>query len=387
MRVTTRTVIALGVLALASGCSTLNKLNPFAKEDKFAPAKLEELKSGVPAHIVWKHSTGKAGANVFTPALADNSVFVADSDGNIERLEAASGKVQWRSKAGADLTAGVGVSPDGKLLAVGAEKGQLMAFDGSGKALWKVQASSEILSAPAVANDVVIVRTVDNKVTAYDAADGKKRWFIQRVVPPLTLRNMPGLVIANSNVYAAQPAGRILAMALSNGVPRFEVPLSEPRGATELERVSDISGTPSVYDQDLCAVSYQGKVGCLDLNTGVARWTKPASSDVGLGVDQRFVFVADEKGAVQAFTRENGASVWKNEKLLAYRRLSAPVSYGRFVAVGDLEGYVHFLSREDGTVLGRIATDGSAIKSAPLLSGPNVIFQTQNGTVAAIAVE
>jgi outer membrane protein assembly factor BamB len=107
---------------------------------------------------------------------------------------------------------------------------------------------------------------------------------------------------------------------------------------------------------------------------------------VGLGVDQRFVFVSDEKGAVQAFNRENGASVWKNEKL-AYRRLSAPVSYGRFVAVGDLEGYVHFLSREDGTMLGRIATDGSAIKSAPLLSGPNVIFQTQNGTVAAIAVE
>ncbi|MTW13097.1 outer membrane protein assembly factor BamB [Pseudoduganella eburnea] len=386
MRTTTRTVIALGVLALASGCSTMSKLNPFAKEEKFAPAKLEELKPGVPARIVWKHSTGKAGANVFTPALADNSVFVADTDGNIERLDAASGKVQWRSKAGTDLSAGVGVSPDAKLVAVGTAKGELLAFDGSGKALWKIQASSEILSAPAVGPDVVIVRTVDNKVTAYDAADGKKRWFIQRGVPPLTLRNMPGLVIANSNVYAAQPAGRILAMALSNGVPRFEVPLSEPRGATELERVSDISGTPSVFDQDLCAVSYQGKVGCLDLNTGVARWTKPASSDVGLGVDQRFVFVSDEKGAVQAFNRENGASVWKNEKL-AYRRLSAPVSYGRFVAVGDLEGYVHFLSREDGTMLGRIATDGSAIKSAPLLSGPNVIFQTQNGTVAAIAVE
>lgn len=381
-----RTIIAVSVLALVAGCSTLNKLNPFAKEDKFAPAKLEEMKSGVPARIVWKHSTGKAGASVFTPALAGNSVFVADADGNIERLDAATGKVQWRSKVKGDLTAGVGVSPNGELLAVGGDKGKLLAFDGSGKALWEVQASSEILSAPAVGNDVVIVRTGDNKVTAYDAADGKKRWFIQRVTPPLTLRNMPGLVIANNNVYAAQPAGRILALALGNGVPRFEVPLSEPRGATELERVSDISGTPSVFEGDLCAVSYQGKVGCLDLNTGVARWTKPASSDVGLGVDQRFVFVSEEKGAVQAYAREGGASVWKNEKL-AYRRLSAPISYGRFVAVGDLEGYVHFLSREDGTILGRIATDGSAIKAAPQLAGSNVIVQTQNGTVAAIAVE
>ncbi|XLZ70469.1 outer membrane protein assembly factor BamB [Massilia sp. SR12] len=382
----TRTIIALAVLALAAGCSTMNKLNPFAKEDKFAPAKLEQLKPGVPARIVWKHSIGKAGVNVFSPALADNSVFVADANGNIERLDAASGKVQWRSKTKTDLTAGVGVSPNGQVVAVGGEKGKLLAFDGTGKALWEVQASSEILSAPAVGNDVVIVRTGDNKVTAYDAADGKKRWFIQRVTPPLTLRNMPGLVIANGNVYSAQPAGRILALALANGVPRFEAPLSEPRGATELERVSDISGMPAVFEGDLCAVSYQGKVGCLDLNTGVARWSKPASSDVGVGVDQRFVFVSDEKGAVQAFAREGGASAWKNEKL-AYRRLSAPVSYGRFVAVGDLEGYVHFLSREDGTVLGRIDTGGGAIKAPPVVAGSNVILQTQNGTVAAIAVE
>lgn len=382
----TRTIIALAVLATAAGCSTMSKLNPFAKEDKFAPAKLEELKPGVPARIVWKHSIGKAGVHVFSPALADNSVFVADADGTIERLDAASGKVQWRSKTKTDLTAGVGVSPNGQVVAVGGEKGKLLAFDGAGKALWEVQASSEILSAPAVGNDVVIVRTGDNKVTAYDAADGKKRWFIQRVTPPLTLRNTPGLVIANGNVYSAQPAGRILALALTNGVPRFEAPLSEPRGATELERVSDISGTPAVYEGDLCAVSYQGKVGCLDLATGVARWSKPASSDVGVGVDQRFVFVSDEKGAVQAFAREGGASAWKNDKL-AYRRLSAPVSYGRFVAVGDLEGYVHFLSREDGTVLGRIATGGGAIKAAPVVAGSNVILQTQNGTVAAIAVE
>jgi len=381
-----RSIIALGVLALVAGCSSMPNLNPFKKEDKLAPVKLEELKPGVPARVVWKHSTGKAGAFVFNPALADNSLFVADADGNIERLDAATGKVQWRSKAGVNLTAGVGVAADGKVIAVGGVKGQLLAFDGSGKALWQVQASSEILSAPVVAPNAVIVRTVDNKITAYDIANGKKLWFIQRVTPALTLRNVPGLAIANNNVYVAQPAGRILALALSNGVPRFEVPLSEPRGATELERVSDIGGTPAILEQDLCAVSYQGKVGCLDVNTGVARWTKPASSDVGVGVDQRFVFVSDEKGAVLAFNRDGGASVWKNDKL-GNRRLSTPISYGRFVAVGDLEGYVHFLSREDGTMLGRIATDGGAIKAAPLLAGSNVIFQTQNGTVTAIAVE
>jgi outer membrane protein assembly factor BamB len=105
-----------------------------------------------------------------------------------------------------------------------------------------------------------------------------------------------------------------------------------------------------------------------------------------VGVDQRFVFVADAAGAVNAFAREGGQSAWKNDKF-ANRRLSTPASFGRSVAVGDFEGYVHLLSREDGAMLGRVATDGSAIRSTPVVAGPNLIFQTQNGTVAAIAAE
>jgi outer membrane protein assembly factor BamB len=194
------------------------------------------------------------------------------------------------------------------------------------------------------------------------------------------------MVIAGSNVVVAQPAGRMLGLALSNGVPRFETPVAEPKGATELERVSDIGGTPVVFEQDICTVTYQGKVGCFDVNTGTAKWTKDASSDVGVSVDQRFVFVADDKGSVSAFSRDGGASAWKTDAL-SYRRLSTPLSFGRTVAVGDFEGYVHFLSREDGTMLGRVSLDSSPIKSVPLLAGPNMIVQTQSGTVAAIAVE
>jgi len=385
MRVTGK-VIALSAMALAiTGCSTISSLNPFKKEDKTPPAKLVDIKSPIPAKVVWKHSVGKAGVNVFTPALAGNSLFVADADGNVERLDVATGKQQWRAKAGTDLTAGVG--SDGKVVVVGGVKGKIIALDAdSGKEIWTAQATSEILSTPVIGGDLAIVRSVDNRITAYDARTGERRWFIQRQTPALTLRNAPGMVVASGNVVVAQPAGRMLGLALTNGVPRFEVPVAEPRGATELERVSDIGGTPVVFEQDICTVTYQGKVGCFDVNTGVAKWTKDASSDVGVSVDQRFVFVADDKGNVAAFSRDGGASAWKTDKL-AYRRLSTPISFGRTVAVGDFEGYVHFLSREDGTLLGRVSTDGSPIKSVPLLAGPNVIVQTQSGTVAAIAAE
>ncbi|GGY33000.1 outer membrane protein assembly factor BamB [Pseudoduganella albidiflava] len=384
MRITGK-LIGVSLLSMTAACSSLSSLNPFKEKDKNPPAALVDIKSPIPAKVVWKHSVGKAGLYVFSPALADNALFVADADGNIERLDAATGRSQWKVKAGTDLTAGVGAN--GKLVAVGGAKGTVMAFDAAtGKVQWKVQASSEVLSAPAVTDELVIVRSMDNKITAYDTKTGDRKWFLQRTTPPLTLRNAPGMVVAQPNVYVAQPAGKLLSLALSNGVPRFEVSVAEPRGATELERVSDIGGTPVVIGSDICAVTYQGKVGCFDLSTGAAKWSKPASSDVGVGADQRFVFVADDKGHVSAFSREGGASAWKNDSL-GNRALSTPLSYGRVVAVGDFQGYVHLLSREDGAMLGRVATDGSPIKSVPVVAGSNMIFQTQSGTVTAIAVE
>ncbi|MYM41138.1 outer membrane protein assembly factor BamB [Duganella qianjiadongensis] len=378
MRITEK-VITASLLAMLAGCSLFS-----SKDTKIQPAALVELKGGVTPRTVWKYSLGKAGNAVFTPALVGDSLFVADGDGVLARLSAATGKEQWRVKTGSDLTAGVG--SDGEVVAVGGTKGVILAYDGSGKQLWKAQATSEVLSSPVVGGGLVVVRSVDNQITAFDAKSGAKRWSVARTTPALTLRNAPGMVINGANVYVAQPGGKLLVLVLATGLQRYEVVVGEPRGATELERVTDIAGTPVVFEKDVCAVSYQGRVACFDALTGAPHWSKPASSDVGVTVDQRFVFVSDDKGEVAAYSRENGSNAWKNDKL-SYRRLSTPVSYGRAVAVGDFQGYVHLLSREDGAFIGRAATDGSPIQADPVIAGANLIFQTQSGTVTALAVE
>lgn len=369
-------------MALIAGCSSLN---PFASKPKGnQPAPLVELKGSMAARTAWKLDIGSSRGYRFSPVAADNTVLLASGDGNLARVEAVSGRQIWRTKAGMDLTAGIGT--DGNLFVVGGAKGMLLAFDMDGKPLWKVQLSSAILSAPAVGQGMVVARTIDNRIVGFDAKTGDKKWTVQRVAPPLTLRLAPGMLMAGKDVLVAQPGGKLSSLIAATGAPRWEVEVGMARGATELERVTDIGGMPVVFENDVCAVSYQGRVGCFDLTTGSARWTRDLSSQTGVSVDQRFVFASDDKGAVSAFNREGGSSAWKNDKL-SYRGLSTPVSYGRAVAVGDYQGYVHFLSREDGSFLARVATDGSAIVSNPLVAGDKLIFQTQNGTVAAIAVE
>ncbi|MDB5729263.1 MAG: bamB [Noviherbaspirillum sp.] len=377
-------ITCIGMLALLAGCSSLN---PFARKapPRNPPAALVEFTPLMEVRTAWSTPIGKAGIFSFSPALSGNNLFVAAADGSVSRLDVSTGETQWRINAGLPLTAGVG--SDGSTIAVAGEKGVLMAFDADGKLRWKTQASSEILSAPAVGQGLVVVRSVDNRIAAYDTETGTRRWVAQRNLPPLTLRSAPGIVIAGSTAFIALPGGRLAALALSNGGPRWEVAVGDPRGTTELERIADISGAPAVAGNDVCAVAYQGRIACFDAGTGTPRWMKELSSDVGVSLDERFVFAADERGAVAAFARESGAGVWRNTAL-ANRRLTTPVSFGRAVIVGDGQGYIHFLSREDGSMLARVSTDGSAvIAGSPIVSGSHAIFQTQAGMVVALATE
>jgi len=384
---TSRSAVALacaGALVLLAGCSTLESLNPFSKGPKNPPAKLVDFAQTMKVRTAWEVSVGAADEFAFSPVLAGESLYAASANGTIVRINPASGKEVWRIDADARLSAGVG--SDGAVVAVAADKGRILAFDADGKALWTAQASSEVLSAPTVGGGVVIVRSVDNRLVAFDAKSGARRWNVQRTAPPLTLRNSPGIAIAGNLAIASMPGGKLLALTLNNGAPAWESTVSDPKGATELERIADTSGTPVVIGREVCAATYQGKVGCFDLSNGQQRWAKEMSTDVGLAVDQRFVFGADESGVVNAFARESGASVWRNDKL-KYRRLSAPASIGRAVAVGDFEGQVHFLSREDGAFVARVPTDGSPIAGTPLVSGSQLVVQTRAGKIVALATE
>ncbi|MFZ6813138.1 outer membrane protein assembly factor BamB [Undibacterium sp. Rencai35W] len=382
MRFSGKLLASLTLLTLA-GCSSLN---PFASkaETKNVPAVLQDFKISMAVKTLWSSSVGAAGDSVFTPIQIGSDVYAAAADGSVVKLDGASGRQIWRVNAGIGLTAGVGASAT--TVAVVGKKGVLFAYDTSGNLRWKAQASSEVLASPAVAKDVVVIRSIDNKIAAYDIETGVKKWSVERPLPILTLRIIPGIAIAEPAAIVALPGGKLASFSLNNGGLRWEVAAADPKGATELERIVDVSGTPVVAGTDVCVVAYQGRVGCYDIATGTSRWAKNLSSEVGVSVDERFVFAADNAGAVSAYARSTGTSAWRNDKL-AYRRLSAPISFGRSVAVGDGSGFVHFLSREDGSFIGRISTDGSPVLAAPIVAGSNLIVQTKSGAVVALATE
>ena len=377
--------VALACLLAVSGCSSLSWLNPFSSSDKKnQPTPLQEFKATLAARTLWSADVGKSDIYVFTPAVLDKHVYVAAANGTLMKLDLVSGRPVWRIDADTSLTAGVGAN--GNTIAVAGKKGSLIAFDADGKRRWKIQASSEILTAPAVGFGLVVVRSIDNRVAAYDIETGVRKWAVDRPLPPLTLRSVAGIVLTEQAAIVATPGGKLVALAMSTGNLRWEAAVADPKGATELERVADVSGTPVLVDNEVCTVAYQGRVGCYDIASGTARWAKPFSSEVGVGADQLFLFAVDTTGGVSGFSRNAGSSAWRNDKLLN-RRVSTPVSFGRAVVVGDGFGFMHFLSREDGVFLARLPLDGGQISATPVVAGSSLIVQTKTGAVVAIATE
>jgi len=364
-------VCAMTVLALAACSST--------KDERRVPTPLTEFKPVLDVQQVWKTSVGKAGRYLFSPVAVGDAVYAAGANGSVAKIDAQTGKDIWRVKLHDDISAGVG--SDGTLTAVGGLKGDVYVLGADGKQLWTAKAPGEIISPPLVGNGLVVVRTVDGQIVAFNAQTGEQKWNYRNRAVPLNLRVSSGMTFAgDAAVLAGFPGGAFSAINLQTGEAYWQTPVSYPKGVTEVERINDVTGPPTLVGSETCAVTFQGQLGCFDANSGRALWEKAFSSASGLAQDDRAVVAADDWSVVSAFDVNNGTPLWKNDKL-KNRELGVPFILGHAAVLGDYQGYVHFLSREDGTLVARMKTDGSAITAAPVLAGETLVVQTRDGDV------
>jgi outer membrane protein assembly factor BamB len=381
-----RPLVALALVSLAA-CSTIGNTYDrwFGSVPAAKPAPLVAFKPTAQTRIAWQGSVSPAERTVFFPALSGSTVYAAGAAGQVVGFDAKTGKPVSRLTVGQRLSGGVAAS--GSLVLVGTAKGEVLAYEPDGKQRWKTQLAGEVLAPPAVEGTLVAVRAGDGRIYGLDALTGKQRWVYQRATPALSLRSYSGVVLERGAVFAGFSGGRLVGLNAQTGAVGWDSVVALPRGTTELERVADVMGLPVVDGDRVCAVAYQGRVACFDTQSGTTIWARDMSSVAGMDADHRGAYITDDKNAVIALDKASGGSLWKQDKLFG-RGLSAPLAFGRYVIVGDYEGYVHLLSREDGSFAGRIATDGSAIGAAPLaLDGDTVLVQTRNGGVFAIAVQ
>jgi outer membrane protein assembly factor BamB len=377
------TLLACGLVA---GCSSMPSWWPSwlggssSKTSEAAP--LVDFSPSLAPRVAWRASVGSSrGANL-QPAVLENAIFAAGAAGTVVRI-GPDGQVVWRTDTNVSISGGVG--SDGLVVAVGSARGDVIALGADGKELWRAQVSGSVLSPPLVGRGLVVVRSSDFRISAFDASTGKRRWNYQRTTPPLTLNATTGMAFAGDLIAAGFPSGRVVLLSAANGTVRWEGPVAEPRGATEVERLADVLGTPLVSGGDVCAAAFQGRVACFEIANGNLRWARELSAGAGVGGDGRRLYAVDAKSDVVAFSMATGANAWRQDKLLN-RDLTTPLALRRAVLVGDYAGYLHFLSPDDGGFLARVSL-GDEINATPVAFGGGAIVQTRDGTIALVTVE
>jgi outer membrane protein assembly factor BamB len=363
------------------------------------PAELTPLENPRPLRVLWSTALAEtvnpyaadwpppppneaADRWIFFPVLVGDAIYATSREGVVARLDAATGRRRWRTSVETQVSSGVGADAD--TVAVANEDGEVVALEAaSGKVRWRARVSSEVLAPPEIGAGLVLVRSLDNRIFAFNASDGKRRWVYQRAVATLILHTPSGVAISGDTAYAGFPGGKLVAIALSNGGPRWEATVSVPKGSTELERVSDVVGRPALQGREVCAVAYQGRVACYEAASGRQLWARELSSATGVSLDARFAYVSDDKGSVHTLDRSNGQSVWKQDKL-SYRQLTLPLPEGQAIVVGDIEGFVHFLSRDSGAFVSRYETKGGAVRAVPIALPAGLLVQTEDGSLHAL---
>ncbi len=387
-------VIKSGLLLAALvlvGCSALTEMRLemadklFGREPANPAAKLKDIAFSRSAQLNWSAELGETANYDFTPALEAGAVFAANAEGDLAKLDVESGKQAWRINVGETISGGVGAG--GGLVLVGTNRGRVFAHDMDGQLVWKSQLSSELLSAPQYADGLVIARSGDNRIYGLDAVDGTRKWVYERKVPALSLRNSAGIVVDDGAVYAGFSGGKMAAIRADNGRLLWDATVSVPKGVTEIERIADITSEPVVAGPVVYAIAYQGRVAAVNRVNGKVLWNRQISSYTGMNFAHEKLYVSHALGSIYSLDYATGRTFWRQGDLLN-RRNTKPVLIDDLVVVGDLEGYVHFMSIDDGSFVARIRVDSHAVMSIiPGEVSSQVIVTTRGGGLYSVSVD
>ena len=376
-----KTAAVLTMAVLAAGCSSNSK-------KELPPAELPKFAAEVSLKKVWSQSIGEGQGeayNMLQPAIEGDRLFAADVEGQVFALDRTTGKVLWKNKLITEVSGAVGAGYG--LVLLGTLKGDVIALDSeSGEEKWRAKVNSEILSAPAVNGDIVVVQAQDDTVYAFEAYSGNARWVFNNSPAVSTLRGSGSPLLTNRYAVVGLSSGKVLALDAERGLPLWEQRVAVPQGRSELERIVDIDGGLLLSGETLYAVSYQGRVAALDLNSGRPLWEREASSAMGLAQGYGSIYVSQDSGTVEAIDERSTSALWSNDALQR-RMLSSPVVFSSYVAVGDLEGYLHLLSQVDGRFVGRTKVDGKGLRARPLVDGDWIYAYGNSGKLVAMKLE
>lgn len=359
-------LLLAGTVAI-SGCSTVNRLNPFGQDDGpqevagegerisiiafdqtvepdaslqgadfFLPTpyartswplpggsaeqSVEHVEGPTTLDVAWRRGFGMGSARghhvTAPPVMADGKVFVMDAEARVSAIDAKSGQVTWSRDLAPERRAeregfGGGVAyAGGKLYVTSGYRFVARLDAATGAEEWRRPTEQPIHAAPTVAAGRVMAVAIDNTLLTFETATGTPSWTYQALSEPARILGASSPAVSGETVVASFSSGELVALRAANGNDLWSEGLSRASRTNALSEIRDIVGRPVVYRGDVFAASHSGAFAAVDLRTGAPRWTIPVTAVSTPWPAGDVVYIVSKSGEVICASRETGQVYW-----------------------------------------------------------------------------
>lgn len=331
-----------------------------------------------------------------SPVVANDTVYVMDTDAVVHAFSASNGGEKWRRSLsvkgdGSDSLFGGGVSFDGGRVYATTGVGDVAALDATtGTVLWKVRPSGPMRGSPTVANGQVYAITQDNQIYAFNAEDGKTVWNEAGTLENSGIFGVAAPSVAQGTVVAGFSSGELTAYRYENGRAVWQDALSRTNMSTAVASLSDIDADPVIADGKVYAIGQGGRMVALDIVTGQRLWELNIGGIATPWVAGDWLFVVTDQAQLLCISRASGKVRWisqlpmwrkpkKKDKLISW---TGPVLAGDRLILTNTQGGLINVSLEDGKV-GTSTDVGNGVYLAPVVANNTLYILDGNGKLSA----
>jgi len=373
-------IIALSVVVFTlAGCSSTG--------DEIEPSPLVSINSEKSITKVWSQNIGSNFGDKYhqlTPGVSANSIIVTDVEGKVSSYDLLSGKKLWSTDLDSAISSGVGANRDVAIVAT--YTGDVIALSAaSGEIKWQVAIGGEVVSQAQLNEKLAVLQMVNGDIIALDLLTGEQNWAYTSNQPKLTLRGNSSPLVALDATLAGLDNGKFIALDNANGNVLWEHRVNIAKGKSDIERLTDVDGKPILYKNVIYVPGYRGNLTAINPFNAQVLWRKEYSSYRGLAAANNSIYLSTDNDIVHGISAQSAAELWRQD-LLLNRTITTPATLTGQVVVGDVQGYLHFLSQEDGHFVARYKL-GGALVGDMLVKDDLLYVLSNNGRLTALSIK